>query len=333
MKVSVIGGGSWGTALAMVLADNQHDVSIHVRNEKIVNEINNEHTNSHYLKGIVLPPRVQASTSYSDVLYNSELILVVVPSHALRDTIRNMRPFINKESRIIHATKGIENDSLKTMSQIIEEELSDLICSPISVLSGPSHAEEVARKTPTTVVIGNQNKKVASFMQQAFMTPYFRVYTNTDIIGIEVGGALKNIIALGAGISDGLGYGDNGKAALLTRGLTEITRLGIALGGNLQTFSGLTGMGDLIVTGTSKHSRNWRTGYLLSQGIPLKEALNQLGMVAEGVKTTKSVYQLSKKLNIDTPITNAIYHILFENKDATTAAKELMNRMFKDEQG
>lgn len=330
-KVSVIGAGSWGTALAMVLADNLFDVFLHTHNQNTANEINENHTNAKYLPGILLPNNIKCSTTYIEVLSNSDLILIVVPSHAVRQTIKDIIPYIKKGALLVSATKGIENDSLKTMTQIMSELLPFEHHANLAVLSGPSHAEEVSKKIPTTLVAASSTSEVAKKVQSMFMNEYFRVYTNSDVLGVEMGGALKNIIALGAGISDGLGLGDNGKAALLTRGLAEITRLGTSLGAKQETFSGLAGIGDLIVTGTSRHSRNWRTGNLLSKGYTLENALKEIGMVAEGIKTTKSAYSLSQKLGIETPIINELYKILFENKEASTATKDLMNRMYKDE--
>lgn len=330
-KISVIGAGSWGTALAMVLADNDYNVVLHSHREAVTNEINQYKTNSKYLPGVTLPANISSTTSYEEALQSSKIVLIAIPSHVMRSTAKDIYSILEKDTIIIHATKGIENDTLSTMSQILQEELPSDFKNQICVLSGPSHAEEVARKIPTTIVASSENIELAKTVQQIFNNNYFRVYTNSDVIGVELGGALKNIIALGAGISDGLGYGDNGKAALLTRGLSEIIRLGVSLGARESTFSGLTGMGDLIVTGTSKHSRNWKTGNLLAQGYSLEEALKQIGMVAEGVKTTKSAYQLSKKTGIETPITNELFKILFENKCPKQATHDLMNRVHKDE--
>ncbi|GAB6475420.1 NAD(P)H-dependent glycerol-3-phosphate dehydrogenase [Bacillus cereus] len=330
-KISVIGAGSWGTALAMVLADNNFNVVLHSHREAVANEINQYKTNSKYLPGITLPANISSTTSYEEALQSSKIVLIAIPSHVMRNTAKDISSILEKDTIIIHATKGIENDTLSTMSQILREELPLDFENQICVLSGPSHAEEVARKIPTTIVAASENINLAKTVQQIFNNNYFRVYTNSDVIGVELGGALKNIIALGAGISDGLGYGDNGKAALLTRGLSEIIRLGVSLGARESTFSGLTGMGDLIVTGTSKHSRNWKTGNLLAQGYPLEEALTQIGMVAEGVKTTKSAYQLSKTTGIETPITNELFKILFENKCPKQATHDLMNRVHKEE--
>lgn len=333
-KITVIGAGSWGTALAMVLSDNQFDVSIHTHKEEVANEINQFHTNEKYLPGITLNKQIIASTQLKTSLSGTELILIVVPSHAMRSVAKEVSPYLENhenEVTIVHASKGIENHSLLTMSQVLEEELPSQYKNQIVTISGPSHAEEVSRKILTTLVAASKDIEEAKKVQNIFNNHYFRVYTNPDIHGVELGGALKNIIALGAGISDGLGLGDNGKAALLTRGLTEMTRLGVTLGANEKTFSGLAGIGDLIVTGTSKHSRNWRTGNLLATGYSLDEALKIVGMVSEGVKTTKSAYFLAKKLNVDTPIIDEIYRILFEGKAPKEATKDLMTRVHKDE--
>lgn len=326
-KVSVIVAGSWGTALASVLADN-HDLHVAVwsRDALQVEEINKEHRNRKFLKEIQLSERIQATTSMEEVLADTSAVILVAPSSAMREVSRNMKPFIQPNTLLIHATKGFEMDSMKRMSEVIAEELTQLDSRSIVVLSGPSHAEEVIQRSPTTVVVAAEDDEKVKQAQDLLMNAYFRVYTNSDVIGVEVGGALKNIIALGAGLSDGLGFGDNAKAALLTRGLAEISRLGVTMGANPLTFAGLAGVGDLVVTCTSKHSRNWRAGYMLGQGMNVNEVLDTMGMVVEGVKTTKAAYALSKKFDVDMPITNELYNVLFEGKVAKHAVEDLMGR-------
>lgn len=330
-KVSVIGAGSWGTALASVLAQNGHQVFLHSKNKEIVYDINHYHVNKRYLPDVLLPENIICSNSYKEVLLYSDFVLMVVPSHATREVTFELKDYLEDNAFIVHASKGLEIDTFKRLSEIIRDVLPEKFNNQIGVLSGPSHAEEVVKKLPTTIVAASQNLEVAKKTQDLFMNEYFRVYTNDDVIGVELGGSLKNIIALAAGLCDGLGFGDNAKAALLTRGLAEITRLGVFLGAKPHTFSGLTGIGDLIVTGTSQHSRNWRTGNMLAQGFTLEQALEKLGMVAEGVKATKAAYQLSQEVKVDTPITNELYRILFENKNPRDAIFDLMTRKEKHE--
>lgn len=333
-KVTVIGAGSWGTALACVLADNGYDVVIHSIEKELAEEITIKHTNVRYAPDILLPRNITSTTSYEEALQDTNLILVVVPSHVYRIVMKSIAPIINgwdKVVPLVSATKGIENESLTTMTKITKEYIAENWHEHISVLSGPTHAEEVVLRMPTTIVVANSNEENAKSVLEFFHNQYFRVYTNSDALGVELGGALKNVIALAAGISDGLGYGDNAKAALLTRGLQEMKRLGEALGGQSKTFNGLTGIGDLIVTGTSKHSRNWRTGNMLAKGIPLDNVLKEIGMVAEGVKTTESAYHLAKKANVEMPIVEMLHQILFENKNAEEATQTLMTRLARSE--
>lgn len=326
-SIAVIGAGSWGTALAIVLANNNYTVDLLTRTEENKNEINNQRTNHRYLKNTTIPTNITAYTEFPDVLANKKYVVIVVPSHAMRETAKAIKPYINEDTIVVHATKGLEIDSHKRMSEIIEEEIPFLLKEHILVLSGPSHAEEVILRLPTTVVIAGKSVSIAEQVQDLFINASFRVYTNTDIIGVEIAGALKNIIALGAGLVDGLQFGDNAKAALMTRGLAEIARLGIELGANPLTFSGLAGVGDLVVTCTSKHSRNWRAGYMLGQGKDLDTILADMGMVVEGVKTTKAAYFLSSRKNVQMPITNELYMVLFEHKSPKAAAEDLMGRV------
>ncbi|MEH7116845.1 NAD(P)H-dependent glycerol-3-phosphate dehydrogenase [Neobacillus vireti] len=330
-KVTVIGAGSWGTALSMVLADNGHQVNIWGKSQAPINEMNENHTNEVYLPGISLPETIRGYTWLEEALIDTQIILLVVPTKAIRGVLKQIREFAQTPLTIIHASKGLEQVTYKRISQMIEEEIPRELVKDIVILSGPSHAEEVALRHPTTVVAAAENLQAAENVQQLFMNAYFRVYTNTDVIGVELGGALKNVIALGAGISDGLGYGDNAKTALITRGLAEMTRLGVAMGANPLTFSGLTGFGDLVVTCTSRHSRNWRAGNLLGKGHKVDEVVNNMGMVVEGVPTSQAAYELGKKLDVEMPITTAIYEMIFKGINAKEAVDFLMNRAGKEE--
>jgi glycerol-3-phosphate dehydrogenase (NAD(P)+) len=330
-KVSVLVAGSWGTAIASVLAENKLDVTLWSRNEEQVAEINKDHRNHRFLGDMELSPLIHATTSMEQALHLVDAVFVVAPSSAMREVASQMRPFLSKDTLLIHATKGFEADSLKRMSTVLADELPDYDPASIVVLSGPSHAEEVIKQCPTTVVVASENITAAEAAQDLLINSYFRVYTNPDVIGVEVCGALKNIIALGAGLTDGLEFGDNAKAALLTRGLAEISRLGSAMGGNPLTFSGLAGIGDLVVTCTSKHSRNWRAGYLLAQGKSLSSVLKEMGMVVEGVKTTQAAYKLSRLYEASMPIADELYEVLFNGKEPKAAVEDLMGRGRKDE--
>lgn len=324
-KVTVIVAGSWGTALAFVLASNGFNVHIWTRNASQAKEINELHTNAKYLPNQNLPHNIVATTSMEDALESSQLALFVVPSSAMREIAKQASSFISPDTIVVHATKGFEPQSLKRMSEVLAEELQRDIAE-IGVLSGPSHAEEVILKQPTTVVVASKNKEVAARAQELLMNKTFRVYTNDDVIGIEVAGALKNIIALAAGLINGLKFGDNAKAALLTRGLAEISRLGVAMGANPMTFIGLAGVGDLVVTATSPHSRNWRAGFMLASGRSLDQVLEEMGMVVEGVKTTRAAFELAKLYQIDMPITEQLYEVLFLDMPLHDAVYKLMSR-------
>lgn len=329
-NVTVLGAGSWGTALGIVLADNNHHVKLWTHRPEQAKAINNTHKNEKYLE-IMIPEEIKAFHDLEEAIKDSEAIIIVVPTKAIRDVCAQLNSILKHSPVIIHATKGIEPDSFKRVSEIISEELDRYNYEDIVVLSGPSHAEEVARRQPTTVTVSSVNNKLAKYAQDLFINEAFRVYTSTDVIGIELGGALKNIIALGAGISDGLGFGDNAKAALLTRGLAEIARLGTSLGANPLTFLGLPGVGDLVVTCTSAHSRNWRAGNLLGRGQSLPQVLDQMGMAVEGVRTTKAAYQLASKKNVEMPITSGLYEVLFNNKNPKEVVENLMNRDKREE--
>lgn len=326
-KITVIGAGSWGTALALVLADNNHEVRLWSHRKEQVAEINTYHTNSKYLPSINLPKSIIGYDHLGESLTGVHTVILAVPTKAIREVLQQIRMVATSTLTVVHVSKGIEPDSLKRISEIIEEELpTENILKDVVVLSGPSHAEEVSLRHPTTVTVSSKNMRAAEYIQDLFINQHFRVYTNPDVVGVEIGGALKNIIALAAGITDGLGYGDNAKAALITRGLAEIARLGSKMGANPLTFSGLTGIGDLIVTCTSVHSRNWRAGNLLGKGHSLQEVLDNMGMVVEGVRTTKAAYQLAKKLDVSMPITFALYDVLFNNKETKVAVDSLMSR-------
>lgn len=325
-KIAVIGAGSWGTALAIVLADNDNEVKLWGRREDQINEINQHHTNEKYLPNVTLPTNIIGYTGIEEAIKDVETIVLVTPTKAMREVLSTLCGLLKNPVTFVHASKGIEPGTFKTISTILEEEIPEELRKAIVVLSGPSHAEEVSLRQPTTVTVSSKDIQAAEYVQELFINSSFRVYTNLDVIGVELGGALKNIIALGAGMSDGLGYGDNAKAALLTRGLAEITRLGVKMGGNPLTFAGLSGLGDLVATCTSVHSRNWKAGNLLGKGQKLDEVLESIGMVVEGVRTTKAAYQLSTNQDVEMPITSVLYEILFNNKDPKQGVDELMRR-------
>ncbi|MDC3415387.1 NAD(P)H-dependent glycerol-3-phosphate dehydrogenase [Aquibacillus salsiterrae] len=330
-KVAVLGAGSWGTALAMVLADNDHDVRLWTHKQDHANEMNQRRQNEKYLPGVHLPEKIVAYYQLDEAVKDVSTVLVVVPTKAIREVCSSLNKVLDHKVTMIHGTKGIEPGTLKRVSEMMAEELSNDLYNKIVVLSGPSHAEEVSQRHPTTVTASSTNLKEAEKVQDLFINENFRVYTSPDMIGVELGGALKNIIALGAGISDGLGYGDNAKAALMTRGLAEIARLGSSMGANPLTFIGLSGVGDLIVTCTSIHSRNWKAGNLLGKGHDLAEVLDKMGMVVEGVRTTRAAYELSRKQNIEMPITQGLYQILFEDEKPKAVVDQLMTRLRRHE--
>lgn len=324
-KAAVLVAGSWGTALAAVLADNGFEVSVWTRNAAQAEEINTQHTNTRFLPSAVLPPTITATTDIGQALQGAQLALFAAPSSAMRAVARSASPLLEKGTLVIHAAKGFEADTLKRMTTVLAEELGRPQAE-IVVLSGPSHAEEVVQRKPTTVVVAAESQEAAERAQDALINTHFRVYTNCDVVGVEVAGAIKNIIALGAGLSDGLGFGDNAKAALLTRGLAEIGRLGAAMGASPLTFAGLAGVGDLIVTCTSPHSRNWRAGSLIAAGGTLDEVLQKMGMVVEGVRTTRAAHLLAERYKVEMPITEQLFQVLFENKSPRAAVEDLMGR-------
>ncbi len=325
-KVSVFVAGSWGTALACVLAANGHEVMIWSRNAEQVKEINERHRNHKFLGEHKLDTHIKATLSIEEAAFQADAILLAAPSSAMRQVARQLQPYLISDILIIHAAKGFETGSLLPMSKVIAEELTQINANRIVVLSGPSHAEEVIQQLPTTIVVAAASIDAAQAAQDLLINNDFRVYTNVDIQGVELAGALKNIIAIGAGMVDGLSFGDNAKAALITRGLAEITRLGVTMGANPLTFAGLAGIGDLIVTCTSRHSRNWRAGYQIAQGKAVQEVLTEMGMVVEGVKTTKAAMSLARQYQVDMPITEQLYLVLFEDKNPTLAVEDLMGR-------
>ncbi len=327
-KVSVIGSGSWGTALAWLLCNNGHKVTLWSFLQEENEMFLEHHENTDKLPGVKLPDSVEYTTDLKQAVEGAKLMVMAVPSPAVRATARNMKGIIQKGQIIVDVAKGIEESSLKTMSQVIEDELPE---ANVAVLSGPSHAEEVGRGLPTTIVAGAHDIDTAKYIQDMFMSPVFRVYTSTDKLGIEVGAALKNVIALAAGIADGLGFGDNTKAALITRGIAEISRLGIAMGAKSSTFFGLSGIGDLVVTCASMHSRNRRAGILMGKGYTMQEAMDEVHMVVEGVYSAKAGLLLADKYSIEMPIVRAVNEILFDGKSASSAVMDLMQRVRKDE--
>ncbi len=325
MHVAVLGAGSWGTALAAVLAENGHQVTLWARRPEIVHEIITNHENHHYLPNAPLPVQLMATDSLEVALQDANMVLFAVASAGMAEVVKSVTPWIARDVWVVHAVKGFDAQSKQRMSQVILKELP-WAESRLSVIAGPSHAEEVIRRMPTTLVVAGYAQDAAEMMQDALMNHYLRVYTNPDVMGAELGGTLKNIIALGVGIADGLGFGDNAKAALMTRGLAEITRLGVQMGASLLTFAGLAGVGDLIVTCTSQHSRNFRAGRLLGQGVSLSDTLSAVGMVVEGVKTTQVAVSLAQTYGVNMPISQVIHEVLFSGKPPRQAVGELMNR-------
>jgi len=330
-KITVIGGGSWGTALAQVLCDNQMDVTIYDRNQDVVDDINKNHRNSKFFKDQKLPETLKANIQLEAAIKEAQYILLAVPTKVIRDVLKNINNCLNSAVTVINASKGIEPGTHKRVSEIVAEEIEAHKLEAFVALSGPSHAEEVILRAVTTVTCAATVPHKAKEVQAMFNTDYFRVYHIDDLLGVEVGGSIKNVIALAAGILAGLGYGDNAKAALLTRGLVEIQRLGTALGAKEETFVGLSGLGDLIVTCTSVHSRNWQAGYKIGVGSDLQEALDSMTMVVEGVRTCQATYELSKELGIDMPIVSTIYEVVFNKVDPNIAINKLMTRKTRSE--
>ena len=322
-KVSILGAGAWGTAIAILLGKNGHEVTLWSALQSEVESLNNDRELKSKLPGVKLPDNVKVSDNLSNSCIDKDLIVFAVASPFVRSTAKQAREFIPLNQIVVNVGKGIEENTLDTLTDILKEELNH---ADVAVLSGPSHAEEVSHGIPTTCVVGADSKKTAYFIQDVFMSERFRVYTSPDVIGIELGGSIKNVIALAAGIADGLGFGDNTKAALMTRGIAEISRLGIAMGGKIETFAGLSGVGDLIVTCTSKHSRNRNAGYLIGQGLSMEEAMKEVKQIVEGVYSAKATLALAKKYNVEMPIVEQVNQVLFENKSAIEAVSDLLLR-------
>lgn len=321
--VSIIGAGSWGTALAVLLHKNGHKVTIWSVIESEIEALKKEHEHKEKLPEVKLPEDMLFTTDLEGAVKGKDVLVLAVPSPFTRSTAHRMKEYVEEGQIIVNVAKGIEEKSLLTLSQIIEEEIPQ---ATVAVLSGPSHAEEVGRGIPTTIVVGADQKETAEYLQNLFMNEVFRVYISPDVLGIELGAALKNVVALAAGIADGLGYGDNTKAALITRGIAEIARLGTAMGGRFETFCGLTGIGDLIVTCASMHSRNRRAGILIGKGYSMEEAMKEVKMVVEGVYSAKAAMGLAKKFDVQIPIIEQVNEVLFEGKAADAAVKDLMIR-------
>lgn len=328
MRVSVIGGGSWGVSLANVLNDNNNDVTIYFRDSKQIEYIKENGKSNRYLKDFIFPKEIKLTNSISEAINDTKIIVLATPLQNIVEVLNEIKPYIKGDEIIVNASKGIHFERLQTASLIVNDVLGDI---DYVVLSGPSHAEEVSKRLNTTVVSASKNEDAAQKIQDVFMTDYFRVYVHRDVIGVEVAGALKNVIAIGAGVLTGLKQGDNAKAALITRGLFEISKLGKAMGCNILTFMGLAGMGDLIVTANSIHSRNFRAGLLIGEGVPVNELAKRIGETVEGINTAKAAYILSKKLNVNMPITKVIYEVIYEGKEPKQAIHELMTRPKKHE--
>jgi glycerol-3-phosphate dehydrogenase (NAD(P)+) len=331
MKVSVLGAGGWGTTLAILLHYNGHAVTLWEYQKSYAKELIKKRINSLYLPGVNIPEEMEITHNLEDATKGKNLIVLATPSQFLRGVVKKIVYANIKNAIVVSVSKGIEKGTLMTMAEMLVDVHPKLTEEQIGVLSGPSHAEEVSRRVPTVVTTASKDEETSKTIQAAFMNSYFRVYSSLDILGVELGGAFKNVIAIGAGIIDGAGFGDNTKAAIMTRGVAEISRLGMAMGAKPETFSGLSGMGDLIVTCMSKHSRNRYVGEQLAKGKKLKQILKSMEMVAEGVETSRSASQLAKKFDVETPITNEVYKILFEDKDPVKATNDLMTRGMKME--
>jgi glycerol-3-phosphate dehydrogenase (NAD(P)+) len=331
VNIGVLGAGSWGTALANLLGLKGFKVDLWVFEKEVKEQIEAFRENKVFLPGFSLSTNLFPSNDIAGVVAEKDLVLIVVPSHVMRETAQKVSGLLSKDTVIVSASKGIENKTHLTMSAVLKESLPEIPEDSFTVLSGPSFALEVAKKLPTVVTVASKDKKLAGFVQNVFATPYFRVYTNNDMIGVELGGAVKNVIAIAAGIIDGLGLGLNTRAALITRGLTEIRRLGLKLGANPRTFAGLAGIGDLLLTCTGDLSRNHTVGKKIGEGRKLNDILSEMRMVAEGIKTAKSVYNLSLKLGVEMPISHEIYHILYDDVSPQDALLRLMTRDLKQE--
>lgn len=330
-KIAILGPGSWGTALSQVLNDNGHEVRLWGNIQEQIDEINSKHTNTRYFKEAVLDENIKATTDLSEALDDVDAILFVVPTKVTRLVAKQVAEVLDHKVIMMHASKGLEPGTHERLSTVISEEVPAELRSEIVVVSGPSHAEETIVRDITLITAASKDEEAAKYVQSIFSNHYFRLYTNTDVIGVETAGALKNIIAVGAGALHGLGYGDNAKAAVITRGLAEITRLGVQLGANPLTYSGLSGVGDLIVTGTSVHSRNWRAGDALGRGEKLEDIERNMGMVIEGISTTKVAYEIAQELGVYMPITTAIYKVIYEGMDVKESILTMMKNEFRSE--
>lgn len=331
MKISVLGAGGWGTTLAILLHYNGHNVMLWEFDKSYSRVLEKTRENKNFLPGITIPDEIKITHDLDEATLQQNMVVLAIPSQFLRGVVKEIAPSSLKNSIIVSVAKGIENKSLFTMTQMLKQQIPSLDLSQVGVISGPSHAEEVSRRIPTAVVAASADVETTKSIQATFITSYFRVYGSTDVLGVELGGAFKNVIAIGAGIIDGANFGDNTKAAIMTRGIAEISRLGIALGAQPETFAGLSGMGDLIVTCMSRHSRNRFVGEQIGAGKTLKQVLKSMKMVAEGVETSRSASMLARKYKIDTPITSEVYKILFEDKDPVKATTDLMTRDMKME--
>lgn len=330
-KVAILGPGSWGTTLSQVLNDNGHDVRLWGNIPAQIDEINTEHTNKHYFKDIVLDEKIKATLDLREALADVDAVLFVVPTKVTRLVAKQVAEVLDHKVVVMHASKGLEPGTHERLSTILEEEIPADLRSEVVVVSGPSHAEETIVRDITLITAASKDIEAAKYVQSLFSNHYFRLYTNTDVVGVETAGALKNIIAVGAGALHGLGYGDNAKAAVITRGLAEITRLGVKLGADPLTYSGLSGVGDLIVTGTSVHSRNWRAGDALGRGEKLEDIERNMGMVIEGISTTKVAYEIAQELGVYMPITSAIYKSIYEGADIKESILGMMSNEFRSE--
>lgn len=327
-NITVIGAGSWGSSLALVLNDNGHKVSLYMRRKEQLDEIKYNHTNQKYLKDVFFPENINYTDDLKKCVKDSEILILAVTTQLTRKYLELIKPYLKNDTILVNVSKGIELTSHLRASEIYAQIIKS---NNFAVLSGPSHAEEVSKKMPTTVVAASLDIEIAKKIQYIFSNDYFRVYTNTDVIGVELGGAVKNIIALGSGICDAIGYGDNTKAGIITRGIHEITRLGVKLGAKAETFSGLSGIGDLIVTCTSNHSRNKRAGQYIANGLSINEIQEKIGMAIEGINTTLAVYEISKVNGVSMPITEAIYEVIYDSKDIKETVRQIMNRDKKNE--
>ena len=331
LKIGVVGAGSWGTALANHLALKGVEVGLWVRERDVFHQIQDQGINETFLPGIPLSEKIQPVQSFKQVARQKDLVLIVVPSHVFRNTLRKLAPYLSAETPLVVGTKGIENETLMTMSQVVKSVIPEYGSDGFACLSGPSFAREVCEKHPTAVTLASSNEELARYLQELFSTDYFRVYTTQDVIGVELGGALKNVIAIGAGVADGLGFGSNARAALITRGAAEIARLGVSMGAEPVTFAGLAGIGDLILTCTGDLSRNRMVGLKIAQGMPVDKIISSMKMVAEGIKTSLSAYRLAKKMAIEMPITTEVHHIIYRGKDPHRAVKDVMTRELRVE--